>query len=113
MERSDIAVADKNLGILPDILIIEQWQETCGTIAAAEAEDRLDGLVSKHFHEIFGSFLIPACEETPSAPKIGGWFWPKPQPNEGVKCRVDILGVWRSAGRSHDADDVSEIQASG
>ena len=66
MERSDVAVADEDLGIGADGPVVQEREESGSAVAAADADYGLDLAVGEHPHQVTRAVAVAAGEEAPA-----------------------------------------------
>src|SRR5450631_4067407 len=108
-KRSDVAVADENLGMRPDLFEIQRVQEIVGTVTTAGAEDRADVVADKHFFQL----ARPALHR---AGKVKIVFQDRIEIERAVACALQCLTAGFQVSSLHitggrdNADSISRAK---
>src|SRR6185369_16618847 len=110
MQRSHVAVANEYFRVAPDERVIEERQESCGSVATPKAEDPLHFGVGEHSHQVAGAVGIRPRKKTVTVTGVAGEAWLEAELPQSVNSLINAGWICRSATGGNDPHPIARSQ---
>ena len=108
-QQGDIAIADKNFGLLREERKIEHGQEPAGAIACPAAKDGLNTRVGEHGRQLFSPNSVRSREESVTLECLGSNLDRKSALLKRETALLQLVFLDGSRGRDN-ADPIARIE---
>ena len=111
VQRGDVAVAEQDLGVATNQVIVEARDDAGAAPAAADADNAADVAIREHRVDISGAVLVAAGEVAVAIEHMRADLHLEAEGLEGLADDVEVDAVVGGAGRIDQADGVTGLKS--